>query len=173
MGTCPRCGNKAGFFQTLCEKCQREDERKRQEKTEDERKAEDLKAAQEREAKRNRSMDEAKTRILERLNNGELVFLHDTVYLEVDSYISERQLGEFSFGTVRNMGLAGWDIVGIVPRTVGFELLNRDDDGGTAFAGGLGGNIVGAHVLLKKEIKGPLTQQQISELDEFLFRHIT
>lgn len=172
MGQCRRCGNKVGFFQMLCEKCQ-SDDRQRLEKTEDERKAEDLKSAQEREAKRNRSIDEARARILERLNNGEAVYLHDTVHMEVDSYISDRQLGQFSFNVVREMGFAGWDVVGIVPRTLGYELFNQYDNGGTVYAGGLGGNILGVYILLRKELKGTPTQQQISDLNELLLRHIT
>lgn len=180
MGKCLRCGAKAGLFLNLCEKCQAENvklkqgDAQRQQDLENQRKADDLKAAQEREAKRRRSVDEARTRILQRLNNGETVYLHDTVYTEVDSYILDRPLlGEFSFDTVRELGLAGWSVVGIIPRTMGYELFNNNGDGGTAYGGGLGGIIIGAYILVKKEIQGTPTEQKISELDEFLFRHIS
>ncbi|WP_145093168.1 hypothetical protein [Anatilimnocola aggregata] len=85
--------------------------------------AEEQKRIEEAEA---RSRVEAiKNRLQSRLREGHSVFLYDTVYLPVDSELLGEQMNiGFDIPGVRKLGLLGWEVVQVVPRTVGIGLEN-------------------------------------------------
>lgn len=67
------------------------------------------------------------------------------------------------------LGIEGWDIVGFVPRTIGIGLSNVSVgySTGKTWGGGVGGNIIGVHVILKKVVSAI---NQVS--DEFLIKYV-
>ena len=175
MAKCKRCGIKLNFlsFSSYCDRCQAlievEEQLKKQR-----RELEKKKRIQELTEKKNM----IKKMIIERtiasvqkeLDNGNKIFLYKKIYVSVDSMISEnnepvglsRFFGKFKFGSLfsdnfdisilRYLGISGWEVVGIVPQTVGIALTNKDIAGNISWGAGLGGNIKGVYILLKKEI---------------------
>ena len=70
-----------------------------------------------------------------------------------------------TLGPVQLSGQLGWDMVAAIPRTVGIALSNRTL--GTnlqTYGAGIGGNVVGVHVFLRKELKDPLTPEDSNDL---------
>lgn len=105
------------------------------------------------------------------INNGEISFFYQSIYLPVDStVVKEKTVSEFSVKALRPLGLNGWDIVGIVPKTLGLGLENSSFGStmGTTWGAGVGGNVVGVYVLLKKEISATRNFS-----DEFLEEYIS
>ena len=51
-------------------------------------------------------------------------------------------------------GLMGWQVLGVIPRTVGIGLTNVSygSSSGETWGAGVGGNVCGAYVLLGKQI---------------------
>jgi hypothetical protein len=93
-----------------------------------------------------------------RLERGERVYLFESVYVPVDSVLMEVPLASaFDIDALKRIGLSGRDIVAVVPRTQGIGLKN-DSFGsttGTTWGGGSGGNVVGVHVIVRKELTRP------------------
>ncbi len=90
-----------------------------------------------------------------RLRQGYPVFLYHSVYIKVNSILMDERLNEgFDMSALFEMGLAGWEAVGIIPRTIGVGLTNTSMGSavGNTSGGGSGGNILGAHVLLRKRL---------------------
>lgn len=109
--------------------------------------------------------------IRDRINSGEISFLYQSIYLPVDSIVvKEKTIQEFSIKAIRPLGFDGWDIVGIVPKTLGVGLENSSIGStmGTTWGAGIGGNIVGVYVLLKKEVSAI---RNVS--DNFLEKHVS
>ena len=171
MPDCKKCGISLGFFSvdTYCKNCntviQEEKKRQRLEKNEK------LKKAQE-------EYDSFKSKLVSpkvqdfkgKLENGEKVYLYESIYVPVDSVVSESKLvDEFSIGPLRRLGLAGWQVVGIVPKTVGIGLTNMSvgSEFGDTWGAGIGGNVMGVHILLKMEA----SINNIS--DDFLLDYVT
>jgi hypothetical protein len=103
---------------------------------------------------------------LDRIKSGKRLFLYQSVYVPVDSEINgESTAPAFDIGQVESYGQLGWDVVACVPKTMGIALYNRSL--GTdlqTFGAGIGGNVVGVHFVLRKELKEPLTDDDIDEL---------
>ena len=97
-----------------------------------------------------------KNRLQSRLREGHSVFFYDTVYLPVDSELLGEQMNiGFDIPGVRNLGLLGWEVVQVVPRTVGIGLENitlGTTTMGKNWGGGSGGNVIGVHIILKKAL---------------------
>jgi hypothetical protein len=90
-----------------------------------------------------------------RIENGEVIFLFRSIYIPVDSVVVEKKVAsEFDIETLQHLGLGGWEITGVVPKTIGLGLQNSSygSSMGTTWGAGVGGNVVGVHVLLKREI---------------------
>jgi hypothetical protein len=67
----------------------------------------------------------------------------------------ERPINErFDIDQLQELGVRGWEIVAVVPRTVGIGLRNvlLGSADGENWGGGIGGNVMGVYVLLKLEI---------------------
>ncbi|MBT3190452.1 MAG: hypothetical protein HN855_04380 [Anaerolineae bacterium] len=106
----------------------------------------------------------------DRLDVGEVCYLFKSVYLPVDSVVAdENVVGQFSIAGIQNLGFLGWDVVGIVPRTIGVGLTNLSlgSTSGETWGAGLGGNVAGVYVLLKKSIS---SEYNVS--DKFLQSYI-
>lgn len=155
---CTQCNKKLGFLEGrdgLCEECyqKREDEQKRLEK--------EAKLEKKRQFLQN---------IRSRIESGELVYIYKYAYIEVDSYLFGKTINnEPNFNKLYYLGLLGWEIVGIVHRTVSYELETNysGDSHGKAWGGSTGG-IVGAYAVMKKVIKNT---NEIS--DEDLMNYIS
>ena len=89
----------------------------------------------------------------QRVDSGQEAYIYDTVYIPVDSIIDKEQfVPSFDITILKKMGLNGWDIVSVVSRTTG-----------------MGGNVIGMHIILKKsvnpKIKDSLKQELISYIE--------
>jgi hypothetical protein len=114
---------------------------------------------------------------VQRVDDGERIVLYETVYSRVDSDLLGVTLaGGFDIKSIQRLGLAGWDLVASVPRTVGVALENTNIVGGLptgikAYAGGAFA-IAGVHLVLRKELSKPLSEVDRSLLREYLGRHM-
>ncbi|MDQ1328359.1 MAG: hypothetical protein QG641_1644 [Candidatus Poribacteria bacterium] len=169
MAKCSRCGKSVGFFSNMCDDCkqavivEQKAERERLERDNEKRtqmKLEEYQACKD-------DIISARIQLLrQRIECGEKVFLYESMYLPVDSkVVNETITEEFSIGSLRRLGFDGWDIVAVIPRTLGVALTNESygSSSGTTWGAGLGGNVVGVHIVIKKEL---LSQSNIS--DDFL-----
>lgn len=175
MAKCLRCGQPMGFLAAYshCQDCRKtlrvEDEAKQAER--DRRRA----ARQEKEAARlEKERAEQISRVIDWLKQwfsaGNPVVLHENVYIPVDSTVDKQQVcDQIDFSEVRAMGLLGWRIVGIVPRTLGVALSNSGP-GGVSWGAGIGGNVVGVYVLLSLR----LTKKNCNDsvLHSYAARHL-
>jgi hypothetical protein len=181
MDKCKRCGQKKGFLTGLmsdyCDSCERqmiEEKKTDQRKIQHEKNAEQARIQQDKLELFNKykaSIAKDKVQVLRsRIDNGEVFFLYGSIYLPVDSVVVEEKVtSEFSVETLQILGLSGWEVTGVVPRTIGLGLQN-DSYGssmGTTWGAGVGGNVVGVHVLLKKEVS---SARMVS--DDFLERYV-
>lgn len=112
-----------------------------------------------------------------RLESGKPVFLFDSVFLPVDSEILDKQFAsEFDVSILRRLGLMGWEIVQAVPKTKGIGLENVGTQTtifGSMWAGGVGGNVMGVHVIIKKSLSvSDITDDLDDEVGEFICNHI-
>jgi len=88
-----------------------------------------------------------------RLERGQSAFLYDSVFVPVDSQLLDDEFAsEFDVSILRKLGLLGWEIVQAVPRTkgIGLENIGTDTLFGSKWAGGVGGNVMGVHIIIKK-----------------------
>jgi hypothetical protein len=96
-------------------------------------------------------------------------YLHKTEYINVDSEITggSFEFGEYDDSNVRLSGLEGWKVVGLVPRTFG-TLLQNTSGMNSVWAGGIGGIISGAYVLMELELTPSNVGTLESEIAEYL-----
>lgn len=101
---------------------------------------------------------------LERLEAGKPVHLHVSVRVGAESLVEGSRHSESDFSEVRQLGLQGWELVGLVPRTNSISLRNQNVIGQQSWGGGLGGNVIGAHAVLKKTYSSvPEDQAELSD----------
>lgn len=161
MGACTTCGNKAGLLSSECQSCQS----KRIEMESKE--AQSQKEA--REAARQSRIAEEHQRINTDVKAGFRCYLHKTEYINVDSELTGGtfEFGEYDDSNVRLSGLEGWKVVGLVPRTFG-TLLQNSVGMNSAWAGGTGGNVSGAYVLMELELTQSNVEKLKVEIAEYL-----
>jgi hypothetical protein len=165
LGKCVHCGGKARWPADICGSCY--EKRKANERLQEQLMAEkarheqELVAAEIAESNRRRLAEIAESnrrmvdRLIEQAKSGATFYLHESVYLPVDSVVTEQELAEsFDIGPLRSLGFEGWRIVGVVPKTLGIGLKNKSigSEYGTTWGAGLGGNVAGAYVLLELEV---------------------
>ena len=112
-----------------------------------------------------------------RLDIGKPVFLYDSVFMPVDSEILDKKFADgFDVAILRKLGLLGWDVVQAVPKTKGIGLENVGTQTtifGSMWAGGVGGNVMGVHVIIKKTLSvTDITDDPADEVGEFIRTHI-
>jgi hypothetical protein len=113
-----------------------------------------------------------------RLESGKPVFLFDSFFLPVDSEILDKQFAsEFDVSILRRLGLMGWEIVQAVPKTKGIGLENVGTQTtifGSMWAGGVGGNVMGVHVIIKKSLSvSDITDDSADDVSEFIRNHLS
>lgn len=119
------------------------------------------------------SYDDWQQRALERIASGNNPNLFQWMYIQVDSVVDESTVGEFDITDLQVAGLDGWDIVAVIPKTLGMALKNYSSGStfGESWGGGMGGNILGVYVILSKEVKDlddPLTQRESERIVQSL-----
>ncbi len=94
-------------------------------------------------------------RTAEYLTTGGKAYVYKYVYLQVDSVVTNDNIGTWDMSALQSAGLAGWQVLSVIPRTIGIGLTNVSygtSGGGETWGAGIGGNVAGAYVLLAKEI---------------------
>lgn len=91
-------------------------------------------------------------RIVSDTQNGKSVYLYRSFYVSVDSFNdfggNISQMAPFNDSEVKMAGTRGWRAIEAIPRTAGSTLQNYEGFG-KAWAGGIGGTVVGAYVLME------------------------
>lgn len=161
MALCASCGQKAGFMAKECATCMNQ----RLERQSKEQAAEKEK----REKDRQKLIHEEHSRILNDVKVGHKCYLHKTEFIPVDSEITGAtfNFGRYDDTNVRLSGLEGWRVVGIISRTFGTLLQNKVDFN-SVWAGGTGGNVSGAYVLMELELTQHNVKKLSNEIEEYL-----
>jgi hypothetical protein len=85
------------------------------------------------------------------------------IFIQVDSLVEGKPIGEFDITELQAAGLEGWDVVAVIPKTVGLGLTNSTNAGTTSWGAGLGGNVLGAYLILSKEIFDLTSENNVAD----------
>ncbi len=165
MGLCANCGKQTGFGVRLCPTC--DSGRANGDPLADQRQQQRARVAE----GKAREVQGLLDTVLERVERYGQVSLFRSVYIEVDSVIGEEQLTkQVDIAPLQALGLSGWEIVTCIPRTMGIELKNISigSTSGRTYGGGMGGNVVGVHVLMQRIVRKPVAQEMHEELKAVL-----
>jgi hypothetical protein len=80
----------------------------------------------------------------------------------VDSVLLDLPLShQFTIEPLFSLGLRGWELVAVVPKTIGIVLKNTSygASAGTTWGAGVGGNVTGAHFILRKSLSASDIQE--------------
>ena len=165
MAACEDCGGKAGLLSKVCQSCLS----KRTELANQKRAAENAKI----EAERQALIAEEHKRILSDVQNGFPCFLYSSHYVAVDGILAggNFQANVYDDANVKLAGLEGWKVVGVIPHTFG-ELLTNTQGYNKIWAGGTGGNVVGAYVLMELALNQANVSRLTDEIEEYLQRTV-
>lgn len=157
MAKCSECGNNAGLLATICDSCASKVliERDMAEQGARYQQAEDReKALKEQAAANQQKVAEWKKTALSDIASGKSLYVYDSIYLPVDSFVNDEQVGTFDLSPLQAAGLAGWKVLSVIPRTIGIALTNVSygSNSGETWGAGMGGNVAGVHVLLCREV---------------------
>lgn len=163
MGRCENCGKNIGLLSTgLCNTCKQDAEREAKERADEEeqkRIEHNQQVAEQKRVEREQGLSRIAnsklTAIKKQIDDGNSIILFNEVYLPVDSkVVKENVVDQFSLGTLRRYGINGWDVVAVIPRTSGVALTNVSlgASSGQTWGAGVGGNIIGVYLVLKKEL---------------------
>jgi hypothetical protein len=152
MAKCTRCGKNAGFLSNIlgkgiCDDCSQA--------IIIEQKAEQSRRFDEYNAYKSDIISANVLLLQQKIESGEKGFIYESIYLPVDSTVMKETITEeFSIGPLRRLGFEGWDIVAVIPKTLGVALTNSawGSTSGDTWGAGLGGNVVGVHIVIKKEL---------------------
>ena len=118
-----------------------------------------------------------KTLMRARLKSGKPTFLCDSIFVPMNPMLDENNLAdEFNLSILRRLGLMGWDIVQAIPRTTGISLKIEGADAlfGGKGGGGIGGNVMGVHIIIKKSLSArDLTDDPADEVGDFIRSHLS
>ncbi len=118
--------------------------------------------------KRLENIEAEVVRIIREAKSGKRLYLYRSHYVSIDSYNNFggeiATFAPFDDIEVRIAGTNGWRAIEALPRTSGDTLQNYEGFG-KAWAGGIGGSVVGAYVLMEYEIN-----QENVEASEDLIR---
>jgi hypothetical protein len=157
MAECLVCGKKAGALREICLDCEGQGNA-------EQRAARDQAILEERAARDQAILDQRaaaaqisaqwESSFVEGISQGSTAFAYQTVYVPIDSVVNNEAIAGFDISGVQKLGLFGWKIVGIMPRTIGVGLTNISygSSSGETWGAGLGGNVAGVYVLLSKEV---------------------
>ena len=118
-----------------------------------------------------------KTSMRARLKGGKPTFLCDSIFVPMNPILDENNLAdEFNLSILRRLGLIGWDIVQAIPRTTSIGLKNEGADAlfGGKGGGGMGGNVTGVHIIIKKSLSAKdITDDPADDVGEFIRSHLS
>ena len=102
-----------------------------------------------------KSQNEWKARAKAAISSGtNPPLLFKWVEVSVPTEITDSVQGNFDFAELQAAGLNGWQIHAVIPKTKGVGLKNENlNNFFNAWGGGIGGNVVGAVVLLSKTLE--------------------
>ena len=165
MAASEDCGGKAGLLATVCPACTT----KRNEQLKKQKAAENAAAEQERQL----LIAEEYKRIIHDVKAGFNCFLYNSYYVSVDGILAggNFESNVYDDVNVKLAGLEGWKVVGIIPHTFG-ELLTNTQGYNKIWAGGTGGNVVGAYVLMELALNPSNVEKHDEEISEYLQRTI-
>ena len=147
MAQCTVCGNKAGAFKDICQSC--DDQARAQEAAA---KQQALEAAKAKVVEKTKKWQES---FVDEVSKGLSAYAYKAVYIPIDSVVNKETIGEFNIAALQQLGLWGWNVVGVMPRTIGVGLTNMSYGSGGAsetWGAGIGGNVAGVYVLLSKAV---------------------
>lgn len=173
MAACKTCGGKAGAFKEECKEC--ESKRltaERQEQAERERLRSEqaaqarAQAAQELEARTRNFVEESLQTFRNTLNEGRTPYLYSMVSVNLPYSLLEQEGGAVpDLHDIAALGRDGWQIVATLPQTAGIGLTNvYQKGGGQTWAGGIGGIVTGAFLLIRL----PITAQTLESESDML-----
>jgi hypothetical protein len=84
------------------------------------------------------------------------------IYIQVDSVVEGDTVGEFDITELQAAGLEGWDVVAVIPKTVGVGLTNISTSG-NSWGAGMGGNVMGVYLVLSKELYDLKSERNVSD----------
>ena len=172
MAKCSECGKSVGIFETTCDDCKAKAVEKKK-RLEAAKQAQTEQARQEAEAKLKRIEYAIGENIKQRLQTGHTIYLYETVYTPVGSILNDELLGDnLDLSSVRKLGLEGWEVVQVIPKTVGVGLTNRATGDFHSWGGGMGGNVLGVFIMLKKVLRNMDDLNQWGKLDTYIQNHI-
>ena len=104
------------------------------------------------------------------IGSGLPAYLYHSVYLEVDSEVDDEPIGTWDLDDLTIYGLDGWQVIGVIPRTIGTALRNLAIGGtfGKTWGAGMGGNLVGAYVLIQLAITPENSERLRPTVESFL-----
>lgn len=155
MAKCKICGVSAGMMNVICRDCAANEALEKSEH--------DAQVQAQREVERQELIASERERIRKDVKDGLPCFLYMTRFMSIDSEIDGLNV-DFPIlddSAIREAGLSGWRVRGIVPRTYGAALLNNEGMN-KSWGAGVGGAVVGGYVLMELEV----TSNNIEKLDE-------
>jgi hypothetical protein len=151
MAKCLECGVKIGAFQQFCSPCVN-----RQLAAEEKREVARIKA--EREAQRAARVEteawveEWKRSYIDSIQAGRVSYAYMWLYLPVDSQVDNDTIGTWDMTELERLGLQGWKVVTVIPKTIGVALKNLSTTG-TTWGAGMGGNVYGVYLILERQVR--------------------
>lgn len=170
MPACRNCGRSAGLLSNLCSDCKTQlAARETAQREESARQATEA-ARREFEERRREYIESHWTLIRGTIADGRTAYLYRSTYVPVDSIVENETTGTFDIAELRVHGMSGWEVVGVLPRTIGVGLTNKSygSTSGETWGAGLGGNVLGAYVLLRFPVTPDSLAQSTELVDEFL-----
>ncbi len=174
MADCNKCGKKAGLGRYECRDCAKqraaeatqaqERAKEREEEKKDQRRAKKYAAWDE---KRQTHVKLALQEIQRTLDSGQSPQFYRAARVGVEANIDGDTVGALDFFEYQKMGHAGWETVSCIPETVGVALQNVQD-GIRHFSGGIGGNIVGATMVLRYTVTAETLNEKSDQVASIL-----
>jgi hypothetical protein len=161
MAICSGCGAKVAMFTKECRDCIINRQNSEQQEA--------AAAQEEREQARQKTIKDEFERIQVDVKRGLPCFLHTSQYISVNSEITGTTfpVSPYDDSGVREAGLSGWKVVGTIPHTIGTALQNTEGFN-TVWAGGVGGSVIGAYILLELEITSNNLEMMAEDILEYL-----
>jgi len=177
MAACKSCGGKAGAFKEECKSCESKRldderlERAAQEKVRAEAEAKArAEAAQALEARKQAHVDRSLDAYRKTIQQGRTPYLYSMVSVSVPYSLLEQDGGAVpDLHDIVALGRAGWEIVAVLPQTAGIGLSNvYQRGGGRTWAGGIGGIVTGAILLIRLPITITTLDEEVEMLSAAL-----
>lgn len=108
------------------------------------------------------SFEEWAAKAEKQISSGNNPNLFRWIYIQVDSVVEGDTVGEFDITELQAAGLEGWDVVAVIPKTIGVGLTNIST-AGNSWGAGMGGNVLGVYLILSKELYDLKSERNVSD----------